>query len=56
MRPSPVARQLRALELIHWNDAPGRTQAEVVELLDRAADRLAREASTVNPVDVAVVG
>src|SRR3954447_1447017 len=54
--PSPVVRQLRALELIHWNDAAERTQAEVVGLLDRAADRLAREASTVNPVDAAVVG
>ena len=54
--PSPVVRQLRALELIHWNDAAERTQAEVVGLLDRAADRLAREASSVNPVDAAVVG
>ena len=51
-----MALGLRALELIHWNDAPERTQAEVVEPLDRAADRLAREASTVNPVDAAVVG
>lgn len=54
--PSPVVRQLRALELIHWNDAPERTQAEVVALLDRAAARLAREASSVNPVDAPLVG
>jgi hypothetical protein len=38
--PSPQVRTLRLLDLTRWNDAPGRTQSEVVDLL-RSADRLA---------------
>jgi hypothetical protein len=30
--PGPRMRMLRVLELTHWNDAPGRTQGEVVGL------------------------
>jgi hypothetical protein len=31
--PGPRLRMMRVLELTHWNDAPGRTQGEVVDLL-----------------------
>jgi hypothetical protein len=31
--PAPDVRMLRVLDLTRWNDAPGRTQAEVVGLL-----------------------
>ena len=31
--PGPRTRMMRVLELTHWNDAPGRTQGEVVDLL-----------------------
>lgn len=31
--PSPRMRTMQVLELTHWNDAPGRTQGEVVDLL-----------------------
>ena len=31
--PGPQMRMMRVLDLTHWNDAPGRTQGEVVELL-----------------------
>jgi hypothetical protein len=30
--PAPRMRMMRVLELTHWNDAPGRTQGEVVDL------------------------
>lgn len=36
--PGPRVRMMGVLELTHWNDAPERTQCEVVELL-RAARR-----------------
>jgi hypothetical protein len=39
--PGPRVRMMRVLELTHWNDAPGRTQGEVVGLLvaaERTAD------------------
>ena len=32
--PGPRVRVLGVLELTHWNDAPGRTQAQVVGLLE----------------------
>ena len=32
--PSPQVRTMRLLDLTHWNDARGRTQAEVVDLLE----------------------
>ena len=38
--PGPHMRVMTVLELTHWNDAPGRTQDEVVELL-RAAGQTA---------------
>ena len=38
--PGPRARMMQVLELTHWNDAPGRRQGEVVEML-RAARRTA---------------
>jgi hypothetical protein len=38
--PGPRIRMMGVLELTHWNDAPGRTQAEVVDLL-RTAGRTA---------------
>lgn len=31
--PGPQVRMRRVLDLTHWNDAPGRTQSEVVDLL-----------------------
>jgi hypothetical protein len=31
--PGPRVRLIQVLELTHWNDAPGRTQREVVDLL-----------------------
>jgi hypothetical protein len=31
--PAPRTRMMRVLDLTHWNDAPGRTQGEVVDLL-----------------------
>jgi hypothetical protein len=34
--PGPHMRVMTVLELTHWNDAPGRTQGEVVELLRTA--------------------
>jgi hypothetical protein len=36
--PGPRVRMLGVLELTHWNDAPGRTQGEVVELLLAAGE------------------
>jgi hypothetical protein len=36
--PGPRVRMLGVLELTHWNDAPGRTQGEVVELLVTAGE------------------
>jgi hypothetical protein len=33
--PSPPVRAMRLLDLTRWNDAPGRTQGEVVDLLHR---------------------
>jgi hypothetical protein len=36
--PGPDVRMLRVLDLTSWNDAPGRTQAEVVGLLADARD------------------
>jgi hypothetical protein len=41
--PSPGVRELRARDLARWNDAPERTQAEVLALLDRAARRVRAE-------------
>jgi hypothetical protein len=38
--PSPPVRTLRLLDLTRWNDAPGRIQSEVVDLLG-SAGRLA---------------
>ncbi len=35
----PEIRTLRVRDLTRWNDQPGRTRAEVLGLLDRAADR-----------------
>jgi hypothetical protein len=40
--PAPRTRMIRVLDLTHWNDAPERTQGEVVGLL-RAARRAAGE-------------
>jgi hypothetical protein len=40
--PAPRVRMMQVLDLTHWNDAPGRTQGEVVELL--LAARQAAEA------------
>ena len=34
--PGPHMRVMTVLELTHWNDAPGRTQGEVVDLLRTA--------------------
>jgi hypothetical protein len=34
--PSPQVRTMRLLDLTHWNDERGRTQAEVVDLLGSA--------------------
>ena len=34
--PGPRMRMMGVLELTHWNDAPGRTQGEVVHLLTAA--------------------
>ena len=31
--PGPRVRMMRVVDLTHWNDAPGRTQREVVDLL-----------------------
>jgi hypothetical protein len=36
--PGPDVRMLRVLDLTSWNDAPGRTQGEVVGLLVAARD------------------
>jgi hypothetical protein len=33
--PGPRARMMRVLELTRWNDAPGRSQGEVLDLLRR---------------------
>ena len=41
--PSPAVRELRARDLARWNDAPERTQAEVIALVDRAAARVLAE-------------
>lgn len=38
--PGPRARMMQTLDLTHWNDAPGRTQGDVVDLL-RAAQHAA---------------
>jgi len=38
--PGPQVRLMRVLDLTHWNDAPGRTHGEVVDLL-RAARQTA---------------
>jgi len=38
--PGPRMRMMRVLELTHWNDAPGRTRGQVVDLL-RAARQTA---------------
>jgi hypothetical protein len=40
--PAPRVRMMQVLDLTHWNDAPGRTQSEVVGLL-----RAARQAADV---------
>lgn len=34
--PGPCVRTMHVLELTYWNDAPGRTQEEVVDLLQAA--------------------
>jgi hypothetical protein len=34
--PGPCARMMHVLEMTFWNDAPGRTQGDVVELLRSA--------------------
>jgi hypothetical protein len=34
--PAPEVRAARMRELVHWNDADGRTRADVLALLDRA--------------------
>ena len=36
---APIVRRARMRELVHWNDAAGRTRAEVLGLLDRAISR-----------------
>lgn len=36
---APVVRRARMRELVHWNDAPGRTREDVLDLLDRAVSR-----------------
>ena len=36
LTPSPPVRTMRLLDLTRWNDAPGRTRAEVIELLASA--------------------
>lgn len=41
--PSPGVRELRARDLARWNDAPQRTRAEVLALVDRAAQRVRAE-------------
>jgi hypothetical protein len=37
--PSPQARLAQIQVLTHWNDAPGRTNEEVLAILDRAISR-----------------
>jgi hypothetical protein len=41
--PGPSLRTMTVLELTHWNDAPGRTQDEVVGLLASAQHSAAAE-------------
>ncbi len=41
--PSPPVRTMQVLDLTHWNDAPRRTQAEVVDLLTAAQGTVAAE-------------
>jgi hypothetical protein len=41
--PGPRVRVLGVLELTHWNDAPGRTQAEVVGLLEASKATVERQ-------------
>jgi hypothetical protein len=41
--PAPAVRELRARDLARWNDAPQRTQAEVLALVERAAERVRAE-------------
>jgi hypothetical protein len=55
--PGPRVRMLGVLELTHWNDAPGRTQGEVVDLLltaGRTAD-LQREQCRDEQAELAAV-
>ena len=37
--PGPRVRMMHVLELTHWNDAPERTRADVLNLLQRARER-----------------
>ena len=41
--PAPAVRMRRARELAHWNDVAGRTQDEVLGLIDDATARVAAE-------------
>ena len=41
--PAPPVRTLQVLDLTHWNDAPRRTRAEVVDLLTAAQTTVAVE-------------
>jgi hypothetical protein len=41
--PPPAVRELRARELARWNDSTERTVAEVLALVDRAAERVRAE-------------
>jgi hypothetical protein len=41
--PAPQVRTMQVLDLTRWNDAPGRTQAEVVHLLTRAQGTVGAE-------------
>jgi hypothetical protein len=36
---APIVRRARMRELVRWNDAPGRTQAQVLGVVDRAISR-----------------
>jgi hypothetical protein len=41
--PGPRIRMMHVLELTHWNDAPERTQADVLDLLRAARETVARQ-------------
>jgi hypothetical protein len=44
---APAERAARACELVRWNDAPGRTSAQVLDLIAAADSRAISEAAAV---------